>query len=111
MTSKSITFLNAEDHLDRYREDPIIAAHKLAEIWCKDPTSHIDVWGCDFPCKIFFEEFWDRCDDKGMLKESIEVWWLVHNSPGPEPCFHNCVVQWTKDYAKSHRVEFDRHIE
>ncbi len=45
------TGIYADDHVDRYKEDPLVAAEKLAAIWCANPTTMIDVWGCDWPCK------------------------------------------------------------
>ncbi len=101
------TWLHAEDHVDRYKEDPLVAADKLAELWCENPTYGVDVWGCDWPCEEFFETFLDRCRENGKLKEALEIRWMVHNCPGPEsePCHSDHVDQQVKDYAKKHGVE------
>lgn len=101
------TWLYADEHVDRYKEDPVVAGEKIADVWCANPTTSIDVWGCDFPCEAFFESFLDRCREKGVLEEAVEIWWLVHNCPGSAdvPCHHDYVVQQVKDYAKLHGIE------
>lgn len=101
------TCVYAEEHVDRYKEDPIVAAHKLAAVWCENPTEQVDVWGCDWPCKEFFRTFLDVCREKGRLKEALGIWWIVHNCPGPEtePCHHNSVCQQVIDYSKEHGLE------
>lgn len=101
------TTLYAEDHVDRYKMNPLNAAEKLAEIWCKEPTKCIDVWSCDWVCKEFFESFLDHCRDKGFLKEVLGVWWSVHNCPGSdtELCHSNYVYQQVIDYSVKYGLE------
>lgn len=101
------TMLYADVHVDRYREDPLVAAEKLSEIWCNNQTTHVDVWGCDWPCEAFFEKFLDRCREKGFLKEALKIWWCVHNCPGSEtePCHHDMVCQQVIDYSVKYGLE------
>lgn len=101
------TALYAEEHVDRYKIDPLVAAEKLATIWCDNPTEMIDVWGCDFPCKEFYEAFLDHCKEWGYLKEALKIWWCVHNCPGTEtdPCFSEATHQYIIDYSKRHGLE------
>jgi hypothetical protein len=58
---RNMSFLCAEDYVDRYKENPIVAAKKLADIWCKEPAETVDVWGCDWQCEEFFTTFLDEC--------------------------------------------------
>lgn len=101
------TTLYADLHVDKYKEDPLVAADKLSGIWCIDPTTHIDVWGCDWPCEEFFERFLDRCRENGLLKEALKIWWCVHNCPGSEtePCHHDMVCQQVIDYSVKYGLE------
>jgi hypothetical protein len=41
------------------------------------------------------------------LREALGIWWIVHNSPGPEtdPCHHECVCQLVIDYSKKYGLE------
>ena len=79
----------------------------MAEIWCKEPTTHIDVWGCDWTCEEFFDFFLDYCKYKELLKEAFGIWWLVHNAPGSEiePCYSNYVCQQIIDYSIKYGME------
>lgn len=99
--------LYADVYVHRYQEDPLVAAEKLSGIWCNSPTTQIDVWGCDWTCKEFFERFLDRCREKGFLKEALKIWWCVHNCPGPEtePCHHEYVCQQIIDYSVKYGLE------
>lgn len=102
-----VKWLFADEHVDKYKADPIEAANKLAEIWCSTKAESVDVWGCDWPCQEFFETFLDYCREHGCLKEALGIWWMVHNCPGSEtdPCFSETVHQWVIDYSKKYGLE------
>ena len=106
MTNAQTTLI-ADSHVERYNADPLEVAEILSEIWCKEHTGCVDVWGCDWPCPEFFEAFLDHCREKGFLKEALKIWWCVHNCPGPEtdPCNHNYVCQQVIDYSKKYGLE------
>lgn len=99
--------LYAEQYVDRYKANPLEAAVTLADIWCKEHTDYVDVWGCEWPCEEFFEAFLDRCRENGFLKESLKIGWCVHNCPGPEtePCHSEYVYQQVLDYSKKYGME------
>lgn len=101
------TMLIADSHVNGYKTDPLVAAEKLSEIWCENQTDCIELWGCDFSCKEFFESFLDHCREKGFLKEALKIWWCVHNAPGgeTEPCHHNYVCQQVIDYSIKYGLE------
>lgn len=102
-----VKWLFADEHVDRYKADPIEAANKLAEIWCSTKAESVDVWGCDWLCQEFFETFLDYCREHDCLKEALGILWMVHNCPGPEtdPCFSDMVYQWVIDYSKKYGLE------
>lgn len=101
------TMLFADEHIDKYKADPVEAGVKLAEIWCSTKTECVDVWGCDWPCQEFFETFLDYCREHDSLKEALGILWCVHNCPGPEtdPGFSDMVYQWVIDYSKKYGLE------
>lgn len=99
--------LYADLHVDKYKEDPIVAGQKLADLWCEIPSKQVELWGCEFCSHKFFIKFLDVCREKGRLEEALKIWWLVHNCPGgeTEPCFHDYVCQWVIDYSKEYGLE------
>lgn len=101
------TMLYADRYVERYKTSSLMAALKLAEIWCEEPTECIDVWGCGFTNEKFFEHFLDHCNNKGFLKEALKIWWYVHNSPCSElePCYSEQVYQQIIDYSIKHDLE------
>lgn len=101
------TCLYADLHVDKYKEEPITAATKIAAVWCENPTKSIELWGCDWAGFEFIRKFLDECREKGRLEDALGIWWLVHNCPGgeTEPCFHDNVCQWVIDYSKEHGLE------
>ncbi|RDJ35590.1 MAG: hypothetical protein DWQ19_12295 [Crenarchaeota archaeon] len=76
-------WIYADYHI-KYDDNPIEAATKLAEVWCKQKTNAIDMWSLD-GCltEEFFEQFFDYCDEQGLLEEALKIHWGCHNSPGP----------------------------
>lgn len=105
--NKIKTVLYADLHVDKYKEKPLDAAEKLSKIWIQEKQEIIDVWGCDWPCKEFFEAFLDHCREAEVLKEALKIQWMVHNCPGSEtePCHHERVCQQVIDYSKKYGLE------
>lgn len=101
---ESINCLYMDTFINKHKEDPLVAADKVFNVWRNDITPFIDAWGFDWLCKEFFEAFLDKCRDAGLLKEGLNVRWLVHNCPGLGiyPSFSEDVCQLVIDYSIKH---------
>jgi len=91
-------WLYAEDYV--YGKPALEAGPIIANVWCENKKSGIDMWGYDEVYPEFIESFLKTCQQNGCLEEACEIEWAFHVCPGPAEweTLYDCVPKWIEAF-------------